>query len=314
MRIVFMGTPIFAVPSLAILAEDAQHEVVGVYTQPDRVNRRGKKVAFSPVKDWALAHGLLVYQPSTLRDADVLAELRALNADVFIVVAYGKILPAEALQIPTYGCLNVHASLLPQYRGAAPIQYSIWNGDKGTGVTVMKLDEEMDTGDILAQESTPLHSDDDVPALTERLAALGGRLLHTVMRDLPEYLKQAQPQAHELATYTQKISKEDGRIDWRKSARSICRLVNALHANPGVYTMFRQRRLKVHRVAVREESAAVPAGCIVRMDSCGIYVATGEGVLVLQEVQPENKKQMTATDFINGYQLQVGEQFGESEN
>lgn len=314
MRIVFMGTPAFAVPSLAALASDEHHEVVGVLTQPDRVNRRGGKVAYSPVKEWALAHGLSVWQPTTLRTEDAWAKLRERKADVFIVVAYGKILPAEVLAIPTYGCLNVHASLLPKYRGAAPIQYSILNGDRETGVTVMKLDERMDTGDIVAQASIPLPEKDDVPALTERLAALGAQVLREVMQNLPEHLVQARPQAHEHATYTQKIEKEDGRIDWQQSAHALSRLVNALHDNPGVYTVFRQRRLKVHRAVVSDETAIAAAGSIVRANSGGIHVATGEGTLVLQVVQPENKKRMTAIDFINGYQLQAGEQLGESEN
>jgi len=314
MRVVFMGTPEFAVPSLAALADDSRHEVVGVVTQPDRVNRRGGKVAFSPVKDWALAHGFPVYQPTTIRAEETLAQLRAWQADVFVVVAYGKILPAEVLHMPTYGCINVHASLLPKYRGAAPIQYSIWNGDTETGVTIMRLDEGMDTGDIVAQATLAVSEDDDVPMLTEKLAALGADLLTDVLRDLPAALTQARAQNHEAATYTQKISKEEGRICWQHSANRLCRQVNALHANPGVYTRFRNRRLKLHRVVASDEATTASPGSIVHMDAQGIHIATGEGILVAQLVQPENKKQMSAADFMNGYQLRVGERFGESED
>lgn len=315
MRIVFMGTPAFAVPSLVALAGDQRHEVVAVITQPDRVNRRGGKIAFSPVKQWALDHDMPVSQPNDLQSEDMRAQLAAWNADVFIVVAYGKILPTNILEMPTYGCLNVHASLLPKYRGAAPIQYSIRNGDDHTGVSIMRLDEGMDTGDVLAQAALPIEEDDDAVVLTEKLATLGAEVLLDVMHDLPARLATATAQDHQSASYTKKISKIEGKIDWTRSAVALRCLVNALHTNPGVYTSFRNRRVKVHRAssADKTESTALP-GSILRVDESGVYVATGEGTLILQIIQPENKQRMAATDFIHGYQVRVGEKFGESED
>lgn len=314
MRIVFMGTPSFAVPSLQTLMEDFRHEVVGIVTQPDRVNRRGRKIAFSPVKEWALHQGRSVFQPLNLHDNESLYQLRFWNPDIFVVVAYGKILSKEVLRIPKYGCLNVHASLLPKYRGASPIQYSIWNGDPLTGVTIMRMDEGMDTGDILTQEAIPLDVNDDVLALTDKLSVLGARILSEVLHDFPRYLSTIQVQDHNIATYTQKIQKKDGHVDWNRPAVKLRQLVNALHSNPGVYTSFRGRRLKLHRVTVVDKSTTAIPGRILQISEQGIYVATGKGVLVLELLQPESKKQMTALDFVNGYQVQAGEQLGEPQN
>ena len=207
MRVVFMGTPQFAVPCLESMLTNPNAEIVGVYTQPDRVNRRGKKMSFSPVKECALAHDLPLYQPATLRDADAQKELQELAPELLIVVAYGQILPAKVLEIPRLGAINVHASLLPKYRGAAPIQYSLLNGDETTGVTIMHLDEGMDTGDIILQRSIDIPTDWEFNQLSGRLSTLGAKALQEVLADADTAISNSTQQAHDRAKYNGKIAK-----------------------------------------------------------------------------------------------------------
>ncbi|MDU2183730.1 MAG: methionyl-tRNA formyltransferase [Negativicoccus succinicivorans] len=305
-----MGTPQFAVPCLGSMLTNPNAEIVGVYTQPDRVNRRGKKMSFSPVKECALAHDLPLYQPATLRDAAAQKELQELAPELLIVVAYGQILPAKVLEIPRLGAINVHASLLPKYRGAAPIQYSLLNGDETTGVTIMHLDEGMDTGDIILQRSIDIPTDWEFNQLSGRLSTLGAKALQEVLADADTAISNATQQAHDRATYTGKIAKEWGRIHWSKNAHTIHNLVRALHTNPGTYTFFREKRLKIHQTVLTKAHATLLPGELL-VDGTDIFVGTGEGSLQLLQVQPESKRNMQTAEFINGYQIKSGEVLGE---
>lgn len=313
MRLVFMGTPAFALPSLATLAADSRHEIVAVLTQPDRMNRRGNKVAYSPIKEFALAHNLPLYQPTDFRSPEFLAELKNFAADVFIVVAYGRILPADVLALPRYGCLNVHGSLLPRYRGAAPLQRSLLDGDSVTGITIMRLDAGMDTGDMLLQREIEVPLTMDLAELTETAAQVGAVALQEVLADLPTYLANAVAQDHEAATYAAKIEKAEGRIRWTDAAASIHNRVRALHTNPGTHTSFRGKRLKLQQTSLAGRAdlpAQVPAGELQVKDGA-LYVGTGTSPLQVLRVQPEGKKEMAAADFINGYRVETGERFGQ---
>ncbi len=307
MKVVFMGTPDFAVPSLAALHQHDNIDVVAVVTQPDRINRRGKVKAYSPIKKYALEHGLLLHQFAGLKSEDAYSLLERLNADVFIVVAYGNILPSNILNLPRYGCLNVHASLLPEYRGAAPIQRSILDGKLITGVTIMKLDSGMDTGDILYKQKVKYDQYTDTEELTKILANEGADSLIKVLEDLPEYLEHATPQDHTKATYADKIEKSLGRIDWTEPAEELHRLVCALHANPGTFTMFRNKRLKIHETDYKNDVTTGRPGEIIMLLNDAIAVATGKGILLIKHLQPESKNIMPAEDFINGYQVKMGE-------
>lgn len=309
MRVVFMGTPDFALPPLQRLLQNKTLEVVAVYTQPDKANRRGNKIIFSPVKQLALEQGIPVYQPLSLRNAESQAELQALYPDMLIVVAYGQILPPEVLAIPTYGAFNIHASLLPKYRGAAPIQRSILAGDQETGVSLMRLDEGMDTGDVLCQATQRIDEAMDTAALTMALANLGADVLEEVVEDLPKYLEQAQPQDHKQATYADKINKKEGQINWHHPALKVRNLVRALHSNPGTYTYFRGKRLKLHKIGEIGDFVSGNPGEVISLSQGKLWLRCGDKSLEIRELQPENKGRMSAQDFINGYQLKLGEKF-----
>lgn len=309
MRVVFMGTPAFALPPLEMLLKNKSVEVVAVYTQPDRANRRGNKITFSPVKQLAVEQGVPVYQPATLRDSDAQDELRSLRPDVLIVVAYGQILPAEVLEIPTYGALNIHASLLPKYRGAAPIQRAILAGEKETGVSLMRLDEGMDTGDVLCQATLKIEESMDSDALTIALSELGAEVLQESLENLPERLTQAQPQDHTQATYADKIDKKEGQVNWQQRAEDVKNLVRALHANPGTYTYFRNKRLKLHRLGEIADTTSGNPGEVVSLADGRLWLRCSDKAIEICELQPENKGRMNARDFINGYQLKLGEKF-----
>lgn len=313
MRLVFMGTPAFALPSLATLAADPRHEIAAVVTQPDRVNRRGNKVTYSPIKEFALAHNLPLYQPTDFRSEEWLAELAGLAADVFIVVAYGRILPANVLAMPRYGCLNVHGSLLPQYRGAAPLQRSLLHGDAVTGVTIMRLDTGMDTGDMLLKREIEVPLTTDLAELTSTAAQVGAEALQEVLADLPAYLAAAEAQDHAAATHAAKIEKAEGQLHWTESALAVHNRVRALHTNPGTHTVFRGKRLKIQQTLPESRAdlpAAIPAGELQVKDGA-LYVGTGTTPLRILRVQPEGKKEMAVTDFINGYRVETGEHFGQ---
>ena len=299
-----MGTPQFAVPSLEALV--GEHEIVCVITQPDRRAGRGRKLTPPPVKEAALRHGLSVWQPPTLREPQAIAHLKELAPQVMVVVAYGEILRPEVLSIPPHGVINVHASLLPRYRGPSPIAAAILAGDTETGVTVMLMDEGMDTGPILSQATCPIAPDDTAGTLGERLALLGANLLANT---LPRWLRgeiTPRPQDHQQATYCRLLRKEDGLIDWSRPAEELARQVRAYHPWPGSYTLWRGRPLKVLRArALSDHSTDEPPGLVVMLPR-GPAVVTGKGLLLLEEVQPAGRRPMPGAAFARGQRNFVG--------
>jgi methionyl-tRNA formyltransferase len=313
LHIAFMGTAELACASLAALGADPTFEVVGVVTQPDRPHGRDLKLQFSPVKEAALKAGLRVLQPQRARHETFLADLRELQPDLIVVVAYGQILPPAILELPRFGCLNVHASLLPRYRGAAPIQWALIEGEPETGVTLMKMDAGLDTGDMLAQERTPIRDDDNAQTLHHRLAVMGADLL---VRTLPDYVTAKippRPQPAEGATYARKIVKEDGRVDWTCDARAIWNRVRAFTPWPGSFTFLpsepRPLLLKVWQAQV-EPGAAGPPGSVLRADRTGIIVACGQHGLRLLQVQREGGRRLSAPEFLAGTPIRVGVTLG----
>ena len=309
-RVVFMGTPGFAVPTLEALTTQQDYELVCVITQPDRPAGRGRRVIAPAVKEAALAHRLPVWQPRTLRDAEAVEKLRALSPTVIVVAAFGQILRPNVLAIPPRGCLNVHASLLPRWRGAAPIPAAILSGDEETGVTIMLLDEGMDTGPILAQAALHIHPADTTGSLTERLAALGADLL---IATLPRWLAgkiQPIPQDHSRAMVCRPLRKEEGWLDWSLPAIELERRVRAYNPWPGAYTTWLDQRLKVLRAAsLGDWRGPQPAGQVLDLPE-GVAVATGTGALLLLEVQLAGRRAMPTTDSLRGQQEFVGSRLG----
>lgn len=305
LRIVFMGTPDFALSTLRLLCESG-HTPVAVYTQPDKVNRRGGKITFSPVKAYALEQGLPVHQPLTFRTEEAAAELATYRPDLIVVIAYGRILPQSILDIPTYGAVNIHASLLPKYRGAAPVQRAIINQEAESGVTLMHLDAGMDTGPIISQVKLPLTPDMTAGALLETLAGLGAKELLRILDRMPEALAEARPQDEEEATYAEKLTKDMGHLDWSRDALALHALARGMYPNPGTYTFFRGKRLKIHQTVL--PAHPLPSGRpgeIVSLEEGVLWVAAGKGTLGIARLQPENSKQMRAADFINGHQVHI---------
>lgn len=307
-RVIFMGTPGFAVPALQAL--DDRHQVVAVVTQPDRPAGRGRKLSVSPVKEAALSRGLEVYQPQTLGDPGAVQQLAGWQPEVIVVAAFGQILPPPVLELPPRGCLNIHGSLLPRYRGAAPIPAAILAGDDQTGITLMLMDEGLDTGPILAQAEQPFGPGDTTATLTEKLAELGAQLL---LDTLPAWLEgriTPQPQDETQATYCRPLQKEDGRLDWARPARHLDRQVRACDPWPGAYTHWQGQRLKVLRVHPRPDWVGQGSvGHVVELDP-GIGVVTGSGTLELLQVQLAGKKPMGIEVFIRGQQDFVGSSLG----
>ncbi len=301
----FMGTPEFAVPILRALSQT--QDVVGVYAQPDRPAGRGRKVTVSPVKEEALAHGLPIFQPKTLRSARVQDELRGLQPDVIVVAAYGLILPQAVLDTPPKQCLNVHASLLPKFRGASPIAFAILSGETQTGITIMLMDAGLDTGPILAQRAISIANDDTTGTLERRLSALGAVLLTDT---LPRWLAGAltpQPQDDAGATHTRLLTKEDGLIDWSLSASEIVRRTRAFNPWPSAHTTWRGQPLKVLEASAR--STPAERGCVYADDGA-VLVGAGEGSVELVEVQPAGKRAMRAAEFLRGHRDMLGERLG----
>jgi methionyl-tRNA formyltransferase len=309
MRVVFMGTPPFAVSSLAALV-DAGHDVLSVYTKADRPAGRGQSISISAAKRFALEHGLAVEQPEKLRDPAVIERMRALAPEAIVVAAYGKILPKALLDLPPRGAINVHASLLPRHRGAAPIQRAILAGDPTTGITIMQMNERMDEGDILLQEETPIARDDTAGSLGERLAELGARLLVDALARLVRGEIVPRTQDDSAATLAPMVRKEEGAIGWSKSAAEIERAVRAFNPWPSAYTSLRGKLLKIHRAEVVASSRTVPAGTIVRASADELRVATGEDDLRLLEVQLEGKRRLTARDFLAAKPVREGDLLG----
>jgi len=312
LRLIFMGTPDLAAASLAALLREPAFQVVAVATQPDRPKGRDLKLQPSPVKELALKANVPVLQPLKAREDKFIAELRALQPDLIAVAAFGQILPQAILDLPRLGCLNVHTSLLPKYRGASPIQSAILNGETETGVTIMKMDIGLDTGDILTQRTTPIRDEDNAATLHDRLAQLGAELL---IETIPAYATgkiQPQPQRHELATHVAKIKKEEGRIDWAKPAREIWNRIRAFTPWPGAFTYIPGQSqpilLKLWQAEVAAQSG-VP-GEILSADKTGILVGCGEGSLRITSLQREGGRRMTAAEFLAGNPLKPGTKLG----
>ena len=306
-RVVFMGTPDFAVPCLEMLVRE-QYDVVAVVTQPDRPRGRGQKVTYSPVKEAALAHGLSVLQPKKISDAEAIAELSALQPDLMVVVAYGQILPPALLDLPRFGCINVHASLLPEYRGAAPIHWALLNGETLTGITTMHMDVGMDTGDMILKKELAIGPDMTTGELHDALQAIGAQLLSDTLRLLLQGDAPRTPQGGG-ATYAPLLKRELEKVDWHKKAGVIHNQVRGLNPWPGAYASFNDRGLKVWRTRlIGNEGLELQGepGEILAMTENGFLVAAGEGVLEVLEVQPESKRRMEAKDFAAGYQLKPG--------
>jgi methionyl-tRNA formyltransferase len=307
-RVVFMGTPQFAVPALQAL--DEHHQVVGVVTQPDRRAGRGRMMVASPVKETALARSLPLFQPETLNTPQALARLAAWRPDVIVVAAFGQLLRTQVLDLPPHGCLNIHASLLPRYRGAAPIPAAILAGDQRTGVTLMRMDEGLDTGPIIAQAECPISQDDTTGSLTAKLADLGARLL---LESLPAWLAgeiQVRAQDDSSATYFDKLQKADGHLDWRRSADHLDRQIRACQPWPGAYTTWQGLRLKVLRARPRPRWLGEgQPGTVIALEP-GIGIVTGQGALELLEVQLAGKKPMPAGQFARGQRDLIGSALG----
>ena len=309
MRLVFMGTPEAAVPTLKRCLEDG-HEVVAVWTQPDRPSGRGNKIAAPPVKEFALKHGLTVHQPTKIRNEEALALFAAPDADVVVVVAYGRILPSTFLQTPKRGCVNVHFSLLPQYRGAAPVNWAIVRGERETGVTTMQIVEELDAGAILLQRKTLIGETETAPELMTRLSQMGAEALSETLARLDEI--EPREQDEEKATFAPVLRKEDGLIDWALDAAQIERRVRGFQPWPSAYTKYNAQRLVIWRASVvNGEETHRSEGEVVRAQGDDLIIACGdETLLSLHEVQPEGKRRMDVRDFLNGTRVKAGERFG----
>ncbi len=310
LKIIFAGTPEFSTCPLQALVE-SRHQVCAVYTQPDRPAGRGRRLQPSPVKQLAQSHGIPVFQPETLKDPAVWAELGGFQADLMVVVAYGLILPPEVLSIPCLGCINIHASLLPRWRGAAPIQRAILAGDRETGITIIQMDAGLDTGDMLMRAPCAIEPDDTAGTLHDRLARLGAQ---TLLRALEAWLAgdvTPQPQDDGQACYAPKLSKAEACLEWRKPAEQLEREVRAFNPWPVSYTCLEGSRLRVWRACCLEGDASSPPGYVLKAGREGIDVATGKGVLRLLEVQPAGGKTMTAGEFLNARPLTAGTMLGE---
>ncbi|NLW24643.1 MAG: methionyl-tRNA formyltransferase [Clostridia bacterium] len=311
MRIVFMGTPTFAVNSLEQLTQ-AGHEIIAVITQPDRPKGRGKKLSPPPVKEKALELGLKVLQPEKVKDSIFIEKLQQLNPQVIVVVAFGQILPKAILDLPEYGCINVHASLLPRYRGPAPIHWAIINGETESGVTTMLMDEGLDTGDMLLKARVLIDQNMTTGELHDRLAILGGQVLVETLEKLEKNLLKPEPQNHELATYAPLLTKEHEKIDWKKSAVSVHNLVRGMNPWPGAYTFIEDRRIKIKETRLKDKlDLQGQPGEVLAITSEGLWVQTGDKPLLITKVQPSGKNEMSVNDFVNGYRIKPGQIFGE---
>ena len=308
LRIIFAGTPDFAACHLQALLT-GPHQVVAVYTQPDRPAGRGQKLQPSPVKQLALQHDIPVYQPKSLKKAAAQQQLAALDADLMVVVAYGLILPKAVLDMPRLGCINVHGSLLPRWRGAAPIQRALWAGDSETGITIMQMDEGLDTGAMLSKVSCPILATDTSASLYQKLAQLGPQALVAAVADLPALQQQAEAQNEQLANYAEKLSKDEARLDFNKDAAALEREIRAFNPWPVSYLELPQGTVKVWQAQVAN-SLSGPVGSILKADKTGIYIGCQRQVLQITQLQPPGKKPMSAADFLNGRAewLTVGQQ------
>ncbi|MFD2612923.1 methionyl-tRNA formyltransferase [Paenibacillus gansuensis] len=314
MNIVFMGTPEFAVPSLRVLLEGG-YNIVGVVTQPDRPKGRKRVLTPPPVKVEALAHGLPVLQPARMRSPEAVEELARLKPDLIVTAAYGQILPKAVLDLPKLGCINVHGSLLPKYRGGAPIQHSIMNGEPETGVTIMYMAEGLDTGDMISRTALPIGEEDTAGTMFEKLAVAGAALLKETLPAIIEGRIEAVPQNDEEATYSPNITRDDERIQWQRSARDVFNQVRGLNPWPVAFTLWNGEVFKVWKCRIgtvmRSPGAeTLVPGTVLRVSDEGIEVAAGDGTVLLTEVQPAGKKAMDVAQFNRGSKLEAGTVFG----
>lgn len=327
MRIVFMGTPDFSVPALKALVE-AGHQVIAVVTQPDKPKGRGKEVQMTPVKIQAMEYGIPVYQPAKVREASFVEVLKGLEADVYVVIAFGQILPKAVLELPKYGCINIHASLLPKYRGAAPIQWCVIDGERETGITTMMMDVGLDTGDMLEKAVIPIEEKETGGSLHDKLSMAGGYLILSTLKKLEEGTLVRTPQTDEGTCYAKMLTKSLGDIDWNQGAVSIERLIRGLNPWPSAYTMWNGKTIKIWAadvIAGREAAdflseSGVPAetgtapGTVVCSDKRGLVVCTGGGLLSIRELQMEGKKRMDTPAFLRGYPIPAGDVFVKKES
>lgn len=311
MRIVFMGTPDFAVGSLAALSQWGKHEIVGVVTQPDRPKGRGNKMLMTPVKEYALSKGYEVYQPQKVKTPEFVQILRDMQPDLIVVAAFGQFLSQEILSMPKYGCINVHASLLPKYRGAAPIQYAIIKGEKESGVTIMQMDIGMDTGAMLDKVFVPIGENTTMGELHDELKTKGAELLLTVIDKIEAGTAVAEPQNNEEATYATLLDRSMERIDWSKSAHEVHNLIRGFNPAPSTFTSLPNgKNLKIWCSRLTDKTSEAAPGTVVEVSKRSFFVACGSGVVEITEVQPESKKRMPAQVFINGRGVQVGDVLG----
>lgn len=307
-RIIFFGTPSFGIPTLQQLLE-GEDELVAIVTQPDRPKGRGQKIRPSEVKEFVqkrMGENFTILQPESLNDENFQETLKALKPDIFIVVAYGQILPKTVLEIPKYGAINLHASLLPKYRGASPIAWAILNGDKVTGITTIQMDEGLDTGPILIQKEIEIKDDDTTETLQDRLAQIGSQIMIETIKRIKEGSLKPKSQDHSQASYAPLIKKEDGRIDWKKSAEEINRMVRAFNPWPGAFTHLNGKLLKIYRGCIRMKPSLEEPGKIIWVGSDFIEVQTGGGSFLIKELQFEGKKRMLTRDFLSGHHIPVG--------
>lgn len=308
MKIVYMGTPDFAVGPLKALVE-AGHEIMAVVSQPDKPKGRSSQLVPPPVKEYALTQNLPVFQPEKIKTPEAIAQLRTYEADLFVVAAFGQILSKEILEMPKYGCINIHASLLPKYRGAAPIQWAIIDGEKETGVTIMQMDVGLDTGDILTTKVVPIEDEDTGESLFDKLCEAGSELLLETIPQIEAGTITPVPQEQEKSTYAKMLSKELGNIDFAKSAKEIWYLVRGLNSWPSAYTYYNNKTMKIWRANPVADNSDLPAGTLVKKDKESIFVQTGEGMLQILEIQMEGKKRMSVKDFMLGHSFETGIQF-----
>lgn len=327
MRIVFMGTPDFSVPALKALVE-AGHQVIAVVTQPDKPRGRGKEVQMTPVKIQAMEYGIPVYQPAKVREASFVEVLQGLEADVYVVIAFGQLLPKAVLELPKYGCINIHASLLPKYRGAAPIQWCVIDGERETGITTMMMDVGLDTGDMLEKAVIPIEEKETGGSLHDKLSLAGGDLILSTLKKLEEGTLVRTPQTDEGTCYARMLTKSFGDIDWNQSAVSIERLIRGLNPWPSAYTLWNGKTIKIwsadvitgRETAVLLSESGVPSetgitpGTVVCSDKHGLVVCTGDGLLSIRELQMEGKKRMDTPAFLRGYPIPEGDVFVKKES
>ena len=308
MRIVFMGTPDFAVGSLQALCESGKHEILAVVTQPDRPKGRGNKLLQTPVKEYALEQGMTVYQPQKVKNPEFVELLHELQPELIVVAAFGQFLSKEILELPKYGCINVHASLLPKYRGAAPIQYAIIKGEKESGVTIMQMDIGMDTGAMLDKVVVPIEENTTMGELHDALREQGAALLLQVIDKIAAGTAVAEPQDNEQATYATLLDRSMEHIDWSKTAQEVHNLIRGFNPAPSTFTKLPNgKSLKIWGSKMTDKNSAAAAGTVIETGKHSFFVACGEGVLEITEVQPESKKRMPAQVFLNGRGVQEGD-------